>query len=598
MAFHRLTVPTYFGGLPGGYDYINNALVGSSAPADGQKAGGPNDGTYFIAFGEDATSSNSNRPNQALAENADFLDNVVRRNLAIPAIKTIVLGAPTDRFTLTGDIYVGMPGTVENQVTRNGLVAVHLTSGGYIQMPAVIENPAHFYTPVLPTNIDNGAGTSVVGDPSPPGDLDGFYTDPRVILNVTLPAGTYAVVCYERANVVTQPEGLVTRLNEGNNGYNELVSWIYNNTQFYPDGTAWHDGTTNPADTLRNQLDKVVTDLIADAGSDRIGSNVVAGGQLALAAGDSIFDQLTDIIDFINLMLESRSNIWGGTQEFNGIIKPNNQITEIGADLLDTAAHSILPRMSMSFSSSFSYTQIIEYLGATTEKIRSYGRSAQDSIFLVRNAYVDTAGNWHYDDDTKEAIQVSFGSNQNNLLIAFSPPSLTHPFDNEGQWLDIQLHRPTIGGSPIDLVQADFCDVIVTLDGLDEAINPPYNNTSYVKNTLWAKNIAKAWASIRTTAGPIAVEGFNIASASLPGAGFLQVDFVEPFSSTNYSIVGSIYSTTKFATLHCVSRTLTQAIFMGLLHTVGAPPVLLDFENDLGNPDRVDIHVFGEQPGT
>ena len=66
MPFHRLGVPSYFGGLPGGYDYINNAISGTPANADGAKSGGPNAGTYFVAFGEDATSSDFNRANKAL----------------------------------------------------------------------------------------------------------------------------------------------------------------------------------------------------------------------------------------------------------------------------------------------------------------------------------------------------------------------------------------------------------------------------------------------------------------------------------------------------------------------------------------------------
>ena len=44
MGFHRLTVPSYYGGLPGGYDYINNAVSGTPANANGVLPSGPNTG--------------------------------------------------------------------------------------------------------------------------------------------------------------------------------------------------------------------------------------------------------------------------------------------------------------------------------------------------------------------------------------------------------------------------------------------------------------------------------------------------------------------------------------------------------------------------
>lgn len=89
MAFHRLTVnPAGYDAFPGGYDFINdpaaNGDAGVPANADGKKAGGPNDGTYFVGFGEDATSSDANRGFKALAQNTDELDNSMRRPLAVP----------------------------------------------------------------------------------------------------------------------------------------------------------------------------------------------------------------------------------------------------------------------------------------------------------------------------------------------------------------------------------------------------------------------------------------------------------------------------------------------------------------------------------
>jgi len=110
--FHRLAVPTYFGGLPVNYDYINNATSGTPANADGQKSTGINVGTYFVAFGEDATSSDANRANQALALNTDYLDNLLHQDLAVPTrTSDVTPGSPVASVTLTGPgIFIGIAG--------------------------------------------------------------------------------------------------------------------------------------------------------------------------------------------------------------------------------------------------------------------------------------------------------------------------------------------------------------------------------------------------------------------------------------------------------------------------------------------------------
>jgi hypothetical protein len=111
MLFHRLQVPSYFGGLPSGYDYVNNATAGTPAFADTQKVGGPNAGTYFIGFGEDATSADANRPALALAQNTDYLDNLMRRDIALPVRSSDATGAPTSTIVVTGPgVFMGLTG--------------------------------------------------------------------------------------------------------------------------------------------------------------------------------------------------------------------------------------------------------------------------------------------------------------------------------------------------------------------------------------------------------------------------------------------------------------------------------------------------------
>jgi hypothetical protein len=71
----------------------------------------------------------------------------------------------------------------------------------------------------------------------------------------------------------------------------------------YAGGGSWKDGTTNPATTVEAQLDKVISDLVADAGAARIGTaarSTWLGGRTnpagvsVLAAIDKIITDLAD----------------------------------------------------------------------------------------------------------------------------------------------------------------------------------------------------------------------------------------------------------------------------------------------------------------
>lgn len=207
MAFHRLVVPSYFGGLPGGYDYINTptdpTVGGTGAPAsmDGKKAGGPNDGTYMQAFGEDATSNFVNRPIKALAENTDILDNLMRRDLAITEQTANVLAAsPVSSIVIAAQVFVGEFGVSNNQATRDLLVSVLDINGNEIITTAGVTVKALL--------IHDGSSTNVVGT-----QTSGFFSTPTVNLNVAIPAGvTYHVLYGVRTNLATMPKDAFTNI--------------------------------------------------------------------------------------------------------------------------------------------------------------------------------------------------------------------------------------------------------------------------------------------------------------------------------------------------------------------------------------------------
>lgn len=205
MAFHRLVTPTYFGGLPGGYDYINtpslNGDPGSPAPMDGKKGSGTNQGTYLVAFGEDATANNTNRGLQALAQNTDAIDDLLRRDLALTSrTADVTAGAPVSSIVLAGQTYVGDFGVANNQATRDLLVSILDNNDNEIITTAG--------TVVKALLIHDGASNNVVGT-----QTSGFYSGPTVALNVAIPAGvTYRVYYGTRSNLATLPKDAFTNI--------------------------------------------------------------------------------------------------------------------------------------------------------------------------------------------------------------------------------------------------------------------------------------------------------------------------------------------------------------------------------------------------
>jgi len=204
--FHRLTTPTYYGGLPSGADYLNTptdpSVGGSGVPAyfDGKKTGGPNDGTYFFAFGENATSNFCNRGLHALGENTDELDNMLRRDLAITA-RTVDAssGAPVSSITLTGYVFVGAFGTANTQATRDALISILDSSDNEI----ITEYGVKVQALLVSDGTNNVVGTQT----------SGFYNGPTIGLNTPIPAGvTYRVYYGERSSLAALPMDAFTSI--------------------------------------------------------------------------------------------------------------------------------------------------------------------------------------------------------------------------------------------------------------------------------------------------------------------------------------------------------------------------------------------------
>lgn len=144
MGFHRFVTPTYFK-IPVGDDLINvvsgGTGAGGSAFANAKKVGGPNTGTYFNAYGEEGVSANFNRGLRALAENCDFLDNIVHTDIATATFDTggPAPGGGTAFHDLAGTpltIFMGVPGNENNAVGLSSVMRVLDSRGNDIIDPA------------------------------------------------------------------------------------------------------------------------------------------------------------------------------------------------------------------------------------------------------------------------------------------------------------------------------------------------------------------------------------------------------------------------------------------------------------------------------
>ena len=172
MPFHRLEIPSYFGGLPGTHDYINtpadNGDPGDPAPADDKKGvasapGDQNEGTYFVAFSEPALAVNINRPAKALAENTDFLDDVIHRDMAVPTYLDVASGhGGTTNLVLPGAVYVGGGGVTNSQAVRNQLVQFVDTNGLPLTWQ-ISAGPPPTYGAAVVSLIHDGSSVDQVG---------------------------------------------------------------------------------------------------------------------------------------------------------------------------------------------------------------------------------------------------------------------------------------------------------------------------------------------------------------------------------------------------------------------------------------------------
>jgi hypothetical protein len=326
MAFHRLTAPTYFGGLPGGYDYINNLLAGTPALADAAKIGGPNAGTYFVAFGEDATSADLNRGHKALAQNCDALDDFLRRDIAITTrTADVVAGAPVAAIILTGPgVFCGPAGTPNTTAGINTFVEI------------LDENDNEI--------VQGGANPSRVIAISPEAPGAGFSAGNLTLtVSPAIPSGrTYRVYYGIRSNLATLPSDAFTTVKV--RAAEEVSGQLISSGGTGLVGSASVSGTpySLAAGTALAQLTALLGILNADLAVDRtrtiaVNKTVDDGG---FRDKDIYFNAANITLQLPNPTLHAGRELWLG--DVSGLLESSTPVTvtllRFGAEQIDGAA--------------------------------------------------------------------------------------------------------------------------------------------------------------------------------------------------------------------------------------------------------------------
>lgn len=201
---HRYVTPAYPGAA--GFDLFNvisGGMGGSgSAYMDTAKIGGPNAGTYAVAFGEDATSSNANRGMRALAQNCDYLDNLLHRLIAttVRAADTLA-GAPVTTVILPVSTFLGTAGYSTSPASLNMLFEITDNNDNEIIDPGTGGK-------VRVASVTLGSGDAIGG-----GGANGNFSANTVQLNISpsIPTGvTYRIYYGTQTDLADLPIDALT----------------------------------------------------------------------------------------------------------------------------------------------------------------------------------------------------------------------------------------------------------------------------------------------------------------------------------------------------------------------------------------------------
>lgn len=217
----------------------------------------------------------------------------------------------------------------------------------------------------------------------------------------------------------------------------------------------------------------------------------------------------------------------------------------LGEGLLSTGADARTARLQMNAATVgvSRRTLLFESSPTATRSVRIYittfdSNPAQDiyeGIEFTINAEWDGT-NWTPDNNTVDAVMLRLSGNYFQML---NQPNTAVDWSDDGWSFPFSIQ--TDATYPIvTMVEGRLNFVAGTISNISQASSP-------LANTLYAKNMVKAWGHIRIDgSGNVGtVDGFNLQTPANPGgANVLSIAFRNALDDTNYCVIAQAFSDT------------------------------------------------------
>lgn len=325
----------------------------------------------------------------------------------------------------------------------------------------------------------------------------------------------------------------------------------------YQSGT-WHDGTRLATGSVSSQIDAIVSGLAATAGNgggDKIGISGQSSGAMSVSDG-SIYDQIGELLVLLvgKAGLADDNTFSGTTNTFNTDIDVVGDVDITGAldvssDLtlddtltfteIDTLAEILRSLMSVTppnhlvtnwgrclifnFDADYASNQMMFRLYGTSGSITV----GQEAFEIAINCWWNggTAGTWNQQDTSFPSQLYRFGSVGLQIFNKESGAS--------GSWTDASWDQTFFEIDPdtSERVEVNIEDGHISFINASASASSNASNitqgTAPTPNTLYSKNICKAWGYIEINNSGIVTgaEGFNIDTPTSPGSSS-QLDIV------------------------------------------------------------------------
>lgn len=331
---------------------------------------------------------------------------------------------------------------------------------------------------------------------------------------------------------------------------------------------AWHDGTVIGSSSISFQIDAIISNLAATSGKgglDKIGAAAQSSGAESVSVG-SIYDQITELLAAIALKAPlAGTNVFSGTSNsFTNTLNADGDLTVDGDLTLDN---------TLTFTEVDNLTEILRSMMSVTPpnylvtnwgrclifafdanyasnqmEFRLYGSSGsittgQEAFEIAINCWWNggTAGTWQQTDTAFPSI-----------LIRLAHTGITYQHKDNGAgagWADaawdetlFELDRSSYSGAEKATLSLEDGSLRFrnTTAAASAVVSNPTQATTPNPNTLYSKNICKAWGyfDINTSGVFTTVEGFNLQTPSDPGASSdFDFDFRTALDDSHYAVV-------------------------------------------------------------